>query len=64
MLGMQDMNTEAMTGKLESMLPTIQQVNEQFKDPVSDKILQNMVQNNVKNKNSQLFDHEPPDYYQ
>ena len=35
MLGMQNMNTDEMTKKLEDMLPTIRQVNEQFKNPVS-----------------------------
>ena len=35
MLGMQDMNADEMTGKLEEMLPVIKEVNEQFKDPVS-----------------------------
>jgi arsenite/tail-anchored protein-transporting ATPase len=35
MLGMQDMNTDDMTRKLEEILPVIKQVNEQFKNPVS-----------------------------
>jgi len=35
MLGLQSMNTDEMTRKLEDMLPTIRQVNEQFKNPVS-----------------------------
>ncbi len=35
MLGMQEMNADEMTRKLEDMLPVIRQVNEQFRDPVS-----------------------------
>ena len=35
MLGLQDVNTDEMTKKLEDMLPVIRQVNEQFRDPVS-----------------------------
>ena len=35
MLGMQEMNADDMTRKLEDMLPVIRQVNEQFRDPVS-----------------------------
>ena len=31
---MQDMNAEDMSGKLEDMMSTIRQVNEQFKNPV------------------------------
>ena len=34
MMGMQDMNSEDMSGKLEDMMSTIRQVNEQFKNPV------------------------------
>ena len=34
MLGMQDMNADHMTKKLEDTLPVIQQVSEQFKNPV------------------------------
>ena len=34
MMGMQDMNAEDMSGKLEDMMSTIRQVNEQFKNPV------------------------------
>ena len=34
LLGIQNMNADDMTRKLEDMLPTIQQINEQFKDPV------------------------------
>lgn len=33
MMGMQNVNTDEMTRKLEDMLPTIRQVNEQFKNP-------------------------------
>lgn len=33
MLGMQDVNTDEMTRKLEEILPVIKQVNEQFKNP-------------------------------
>ena len=33
-MGMQDMNAEDMSGKLEDMMSTIRQVNEQFKNPV------------------------------
>lgn len=33
MLGMQDVNTDEMTKKLEEILPVIKQVNEQFKNP-------------------------------
>ena len=36
MLGMPDVNTDEMTKKLEEILPVIKQVNEQFKNPVSD----------------------------
>jgi len=36
MLGMPDINTDEMTKKLEEILPVIKQVNEQFKNPVSD----------------------------
>ena len=32
---MSGMNADDMTRKLEDMLPTIRQVNEQFRDPVS-----------------------------
>ena len=35
MLGMQELNADEMTRKLEDMLPVIRQVNEQFRDPVS-----------------------------
>jgi len=35
MLGMPDINTDEMTKKLEEILPVIKQVNEQFKNPVS-----------------------------
>ena len=34
MLGMQELNVDEMTKKLEDMLPVIRQVNEQFRDPV------------------------------
>ena len=34
MLGMQELNADEMTRKLEDMLPVIRQVNEQFRDPV------------------------------
>nr|CAG4644082.1 EOG090X08QZ [Lepidurus arcticus] len=33
LLGMSDFNTDALSSKLEGMLPVIRQVNEQFKDP-------------------------------
>ena len=36
MLGMQELNADEMTRKLEDMLPVIRQVNEQFRDPVSE----------------------------
>jgi len=39
MLGMPDINTDEMTKKLEEILPVIKQVNEQFKNPVSDELL-------------------------
>lgn len=35
MMGMQDMNAEDMSGKLDDMMNTIRQVNEQFKNAVS-----------------------------
>ena len=35
MLGMQELNADDMTRKLEDILPVIRQVNEQFRDPVS-----------------------------
>ena len=35
MLGMTDLNTDDLTGKLEETLPIIRQINKQFKDPVS-----------------------------
>ena len=34
MMGIQDMNADHMTKKLEDTLPVIQQVSEQFKNPV------------------------------
>lgn len=34
MMGMQDMNAEDMSGKLDDMMNTIRQVNEQFKNAV------------------------------
>ena len=34
MLGMQDLNSDEMTKKLEDILPVTQQVNTQFRDPV------------------------------
>ena len=33
---MQELNADEMTRKLEDMLPVIRQVNEQFRDPVSE----------------------------
>lgn len=36
LLGMQDMNADEMSGKLEDMLSTIRQVNDQFKNAVSE----------------------------
>lgn len=35
MLGIQDMNADQMTNKLEETLPLIRQVSDQFKNPVS-----------------------------
>ena len=37
-MGMQNLNTDDMSKKLEDMLPIIQQVNAQFKDPVSHRL--------------------------
>ena len=34
MMGMQDMNADEMSGKLDDMMTTIRQVNEQFKNAV------------------------------
>jgi anion-transporting ArsA/GET3 family ATPase len=39
MMGMQDMNAEDMSGKLDDMMATIRQVNEQFKNAVSTSIV-------------------------
>ena len=36
MMGMQDMNADGMSEKLDDMMSTIRQVNEQFKNPVRD----------------------------
>ena len=35
LLGMGDLNTEEITGKLDAILPIIKTLNEQFKNPVS-----------------------------
>lgn len=35
LLGLQEFNADEVSGKLESILPVIQKVNEQFKNPVS-----------------------------
>jgi len=42
MLGMPDVNTDEMTKKLEEILPVIKQVNEQFKNPVSNQLLNSL----------------------
>ena len=39
MLGINDMNADQMTKKLEDTLPVIQQVSQQFKNPVWEKFL-------------------------
>ena len=58
MLGVQNMNADEMTKKLEEMLPVIREVNEQFKDAVS--LVVNSIsiyngQNDVKITNLFLF---------
>ena len=35
MVGMGDLNTESFSSKMMDILPTIRNINEQFKDPVS-----------------------------
>lgn len=36
LIGMSNVNTDIFSNRLEEMLPIIQQINEQFKDPVKD----------------------------
>ncbi len=36
LIGMSNVNTDIFSNRLEEMLPIIQQINEQFKDPVKE----------------------------